>query len=226
MMPAKIITIGNTIVVGPEMETMWVAISGGKAPVAGGNGGKIWGRANLTPGEIIYTNSDNGCNGGANGTGGPGAGRAGGGTAWIGRTSSTKANCFLIAGGGGGRVGGGATGGGPGGHTLDTEATGQSNCSAGQAGNIGAGGGGGGGRGWRGGAGGGPAGGANGNGDGGTNMYRTTVVDAATVVSESGTATSSTVAMAIYWSRTLLGLVYDYPGVGFPTEIAACGAMI
>lgn len=226
-MPQKIITPGNTFVIGPEMETIYVAVGAGKAPVAGGSGGKIWGRViGLTSGETIYTNTDTGCNGGANGAGGPGAGRAGGATNWIGRTSSTKTNSFLIAGGGGGRVGGGGTGGGPGGHTLDTEATGQSNCTAGAVGDALAGGGGGGGRGWRGGVGGGPAGGANGNGTGGTNMYKTTVIAVASVISESGTNTTNAGYIVIYYSRSLVGVCSEAAGAGFPQELAACGAMI
>lgn len=222
-MPFRIYTTATNFVVGPEMEHMWVTVDGMKAPVAGGNGGRIIGRAQLTPYETIYTNTQGGCNGGANGAGGPGAGRDGGGTWWISKTSNIKANAFMIAGGGGGRVGGGGSGGGAGGHTLDTESTSQSNCTGGATGGLGNGGGGGGGRGWRGGAGGGGAGGPNGNGEGGTNMYRTTVVDASSVTSSSGVITSTVGQVVIFYSRSLIGVVSESL---LPTEIACCGAMI
>lgn len=224
-MPNKFITPGNSFVIGPEMNSLFVIVDGGKAPVAGGLGGRIVGRATLTTGETIFTNTDNGCSGGANGTGGAGAGRAGGSTNWIGRTSSTKGNCFMIAGGGGGRVGGAGSGGGPGGHTLHTEANGSNNCTVGAAGTIGNPGGGGGGRGWQGGAGGAGSGGAAGNGTGGTNMYRSTVVDGASVTSTEGIGSTNAGLISITWSRTIVGVVSEYPIVTDYT-IAACGSMI
>lgn len=224
-MPAKLLGAPDSFVVGVEMESLFCVVDGGKAPVAGGLGGRVQGRATLTLGETIYTNTQAGCNGGANGLGGPAAGRDGGRSNWIGRTSNAKTNAFLIGAGGGGRAGGASSGGGDGGVTLHTEATSQTNCTAGATGGTGNGGGGGGGRGWRGGTGGGSGGGPGAGGDGGTNGYRTTVVTASTVISTAGVVNNSTGGIGIYWSRSVVGCVSESISV-FATELACCGAMI